>query len=129
MSDRSATTKAAFWVGVVFLLGAALGGMLGFVFAHKSFAAGPGAPPTHQQKIEHLTEELKLTAAQQKQLDTILTGMEAQYKEIHRQTDPLIDQARQRGRNQIRAILTPEQLPKFEEFLRRIDEERKRNGR
>jgi hypothetical protein len=55
--------------------------------------------------------------------------MEAQYKEIHRQTDPLIDQARQRGRNQIRAILAPEQLPKFEEFLRRIDEERKRNGR
>jgi Spy/CpxP family protein refolding chaperone len=129
MSDRSATTKAAFWVGVVFLLGAALGGMIGYVSAHKSYAAGPPPPPTHQQKIEHLTQELQLTPAQQKQLDGILTGMEAQYKAIHQQTDPLIDQARQHGRNQIRAILTPEQLPKFEDFLHRIDEERKKNGR
>jgi hypothetical protein len=28
----------------------------------------------------------------------------------------------------VRAILTPEQLPKFEEFLRQMDEQRKRNG-
>jgi Spy/CpxP family protein refolding chaperone len=39
-----------------------------------------------------------------------------------------MDQARQKGRDQIRAILTPEQKPKFEEFLRRLDEERKRNA-
>ena len=129
MNDRSATAKAAFWVGIVFLLGAALGGMIGYVSAHKSYAAGPQAPPTHQQKLDHLTQELQLTPAQQKQLDSILTDMEGQYKEIHKQTDPLIDQTRQRGRNQVRAILTPEQLTKFEAFLHRIDEERKKNSR
>jgi Spy/CpxP family protein refolding chaperone len=39
-----------------------------------------------------------------------------------------MEQARQKGRDQIRAILTPEQKPKFEEFLKRMDEERKRNA-
>lgn len=128
MSDRSTTTKAAFWVGAIFLFGAALGGMIGYVSAHKSYAASSQSPPTHQQKVAHLTQELQLTAAQQKQLDVILTDMEAQYREIHKQTDPLIEQTRQRGRSQIRAILTPEQLPKFEEFLRRIDEDRRKNA-
>jgi len=38
------------------------------------------------------------------------------------------DLVRQQGRENIRAILTPEQRPKFEEVLRRIDEERKKRG-
>jgi len=43
MSDTSATRKAAFWVGIVFLLGAALGGVLGYVFC-ASQLRGAGAP-------------------------------------------------------------------------------------
>ncbi len=35
---------------------------------------------------------------------------------------------RQKGRAQVRAILTADQLPKFEEFLKQMDEQRKRNG-
>ncbi len=35
---------------------------------------------------------------------------------------------RQKGRDEIRATLTPEQKPKFEEFLRKLDEARKRNN-
>jgi Spy/CpxP family protein refolding chaperone len=44
------------------------------------------------------------------------------------QMDAQLDQVRQKGRAQVRAILTPEQLPKFEEFLKRMDELHKRNG-
>ncbi len=33
------------------------------------------------------------------------------------------------GRNQIRQILTPEQLPKFEEYLRKLDEERRKRAK
>ncbi len=67
MSGMSVTRKAALWVGVVFLLGAALGGMIGYVFAHHTALAAP-------------------------------------------------------------AQMTDAQKPKFEEFLRRLDEERKRNA-
>jgi Spy/CpxP family protein refolding chaperone len=130
MSETTATRKAAFWVGVVFLLGAALGGMLGYVFAHHTAMAAPAQMTDAQkraQKVERLTQELNLTAAQQQQLDAILTSVQGEYKTIRQSTEPQIDQARQKGREQIRAILTPEQKPKFEEFLKRLDEERKKN--
>jgi len=34
----------------------------------------------------------------------------------------------QKGRDDIRAILSPEQKPKFEEFLKNLDDQRKRNS-
>ena len=79
-------------------------------------------------KIQHLTQELNLTGEQQRQLDAIIATVQAEYKAIHQSTAPQIDQAREKGREQIRAILTSEQKPKFEEFLKRLDEERKRNA-
>jgi hypothetical protein len=42
--------------------------------------------------------------------------------------DAQLDQVHKNGRDQIRAILAPEQKPKFEEFLTKLDAERKRNG-
>jgi Spy/CpxP family protein refolding chaperone len=80
------------------------------------------------QKVEELTRVADLTPEQRQQLEAILTQLHSEYKTLHEQSDAQIDQARQKGRNQIRAILTPEQKPKFEEFLRKMDEERKRNG-
>jgi Spy/CpxP family protein refolding chaperone len=62
-------------------------------------------------------------------VDAILLQRHAEAKVIHDQTDAQIDQVHQKGRQQIREILTPEQKPKFEEFLKRLDEERKREGR
>jgi len=131
MSGMSVTRKAALWVGVVFLLGAALGGMIGYVFAHHTALAAPAQlteTARRAQKVQRLTQELDLSADQAKQLDVIMASVQAQYKAIHQTTDPQIDEARQKGREQIRAILTPEQKPKFEEFLKRLDEERKRNA-
>jgi Spy/CpxP family protein refolding chaperone len=130
MNDTTATRKAALWVGAVFLLGAALGGVLGYVFAHRSYAATT-APQSDEARRAHrvarLTRELNLTPAQEKQLDAIMAEVQAQFKAVHQQTDPQFDQVRQKGRDQIRAILLPEQKPKFEDFLKRLDEERKRN--
>lgn len=131
MSEMSASRKAALWVGVVFLLGAALGGMLGYVFAHHTAMAAPAQmtdAEKRSQKVQHLTQELNLTGEQQRQLDAIIASVQTEYKAIHQSTEPQIDQARQKGREQIRAILTSEQKPKFEEFLKRLDEERKRNA-
>jgi len=63
---------------------------------------------------------------QQKQIEAIIASVQAQYKAIRQSAEPQVNEARQKGREQIRAILTPEQKPKFEEFLKRLDEERKR---
>jgi Spy/CpxP family protein refolding chaperone len=133
MSDVSttATRKAALWVGAVFLLGAALGGVLGYLFAHRPVsAANPplSEPERRAKRVAEFTKELSLTPQQTQQLDAILMQRHAETKAIHDQTDAQLDAVRQKGRAQVRAILTPDQLPKFEEFLKRMDEERKRNG-
>ena len=130
MSDTSATRKAALWVGAVFLLGAALGGVLGYLFAHRPVsAANPplSEPERRAQRVTELTKLLSLTPQQAQELDGILLHWHGESKAIHDQSDTQIESLRQKGRNEVRSILTPEQKPKFEEFLKRFDEERKRN--
>jgi Spy/CpxP family protein refolding chaperone len=131
MSDTPATRKAALWVGAVFLLGAALGGVVGYLFAHRPVsAANPplSEPERRARRVLQLTKDLSLTPPQAQQLDAILLQHHAETKAIHDQTDAQIEAVRQKGRAQVRAILTADQVPKFEEFLKRVDEERKRNG-
>jgi Spy/CpxP family protein refolding chaperone len=128
MSETPARRKAAVWVAVVFLLGAALGGMIGYGYAHRSVAAANAPlpePARRAQRVEQLTGQLGLTSDQAKQLDAILMQWHADVKMIHQQSDAQIEQLRQKKRNEIRAILTPEQKPKFEEFLTKLDAERK----
>lgn len=131
MNATSPNRRAFLWVAVIFVLGLALGSLGGYYISRRSFAAAP--PPTDEAKrarrVEQLTNELHLTPAQRQRLDQIIMGLQAQYKAIHNQSQPQIEQARQKARNEIRDILTPEQKPKFEEFLKRLDEERRRAGR
>lgn len=131
MNETSAKRTAALWVGAVFLFGAALGGVLGYVFAHHSAWAAnqsPSEPERRAHRVEQLTHDLSLTPEQGKQLDAILMRRHAEVKGIHDQSDAQIEQVRQSGRQDIRGILTPEQKPKFEEWLKRTDEEHRRNA-
>ena len=131
MSEMSATRKAALWVGVVFLLGAALGGVIGYSYEHHlvSAASNPLPEPARRaQRVAQLTGMLNLTSTQSQQVDAILLQRHTEAKAIHEQTDAQLDQVHQRGRDQIRAILTPEQKPKFEEFLKNLDQQKKRSG-
>ena len=131
MSEISATRKAALWVGVVFLLGAALGGMIGYSYAHHLVLAGSTSlpePVRRAQRVGQLTQLLSLTSTQSQQVDAILMQRHAEAKAIHDQTDAQLEQVHQKGRDQIRAILTPEQKPKFEEFLKNLDQQKKRSG-
>ena len=131
MNNLSAKRKAVLWVAVVFILGAALGGVLGYVFTYRSYASQVtqlNDQAKRQQRVAELTQKLSLTHDQQQQLDSIISRMQVEFKTIRKQVDPQIEDARQRGRNQIRAVLTPDQKPQFEEFLKHLDEERKKNA-
>jgi flagellar basal body-associated protein FliL len=132
MTETSATRKAALWVGLVFLLGAALGGLGGYVLAHQKYTVTTAAPTTdaakRAQKVQELTRVANLTPEQSQQLDAIIADIQSQMKSIRKTVEPQFNEAREKGRERIRAILNAEQRPKFEEFIRKLDEERKRNG-
>jgi len=117
--------KAAWLVILVFVLGLALGG-LSMRLAADRFWAGPHGPRDPARILQELTLELSLTPEQQKQLSTVLEDTKRKFDAIHEQYRPQIEQVRQGGRQRIRAILTKEQLAKFEARLQRLDEERKK---
>ena len=131
MSEPTVQQKASLWLAVIFLLGIALGGVLGYAFAHRSYAAAPGQLTAEQrraQKREQLAREVGLNPEQQSQIAAILDQAQAESKAIHAVSDPQLEAVRQKSRDRIRQLLTPEQKPKFEEFLRKMDEDRKRLG-
>ena len=132
MSTPTVQQKASLWLALVFLLGTALGAVSGYAFQHRSYAASAPAQLTAEQrraqKREQLTREVGLSAEQQTQVIAILDEAQAAYKAIHAVSDPQVDAVRQKSRDKIRVILTTDQKPKFEEFIRKMDEERKRLG-
>jgi len=132
MTEPTVQQKATFWLALVFVLGTALGAVLGYAFAHRSYAASAPAQLTAEQrraqKRAQLVREVGLTAEQQAQVMVILDEAQSEYKAIHAVSDPQIDAVRLKSRDKIRQILTAEQKPKFEDFVRKMDEERKRLG-
>lgn len=131
IGESPASRKAAIWVVIVFLLGGAAGWMFGYGYAHHSVAAARASMSEAERRanrVAELTEKLGLTRDQAKQLDAIVLQRHTDAKAVHEQLDAQLEKIRQGARDQIRAILTPEQKPKFEEFLQKLDAERKRNG-
>jgi Spy/CpxP family protein refolding chaperone len=82
--------------------------------------------PNPPRAMARLTNELNLTSDQQKQIGDILADMQRRYDVVHDQMNPQFAEIREQGHDQIRQILTPEQRPKFEEFLNRVAEDRRR---
>lgn len=133
MTESSTTRKAALWVGLVFLLGLALGGFGGYILAHQKYTVtNASVPPSdavrRAQKVQELTSLVNLTPEQSQQVDAVIADVQSQMKTIRKTLDPQLSEVRQNGRERIRAILTAAQRPKFEEYLQKLDEERKRNA-
>jgi Spy/CpxP family protein refolding chaperone len=130
MNGEASRRKAAFWVSAVFLLGIALGAVVGYGYAYRSYAA-TFAPMTEQakraRKEEEVTKLLNLTEEQRQKLDKAVTGFQGEMKVVRRQYEPQMDELRKKLRAEIRSFLTPEQIPKFEAFTEKLDRERKKS--
>ncbi len=124
--------KAWEWLLLVFVLGAAIGGVFGYGFAHRGFrlnkvsAAPPSEPERRAQRVADMTKEIGLTPEQSQKVDAIIASAHQEMKTIHDKGETDVDGVRQRARAQMREFLTDEQKPKFEEYVRRMDEERKK---
>ena len=132
MHVKRTNRKAVVLVLAVFVLGILLGALGTYMAGERVWARGEGhgGGKSRVRLQEQLTNELGLGAEQQQQLAAILAETKKRFEELYEPVRSQADLVRQQGRENIRAILTAEQRVKFEEILRRIDEERKkRNGR
>jgi hypothetical protein len=122
--------KAAIWLALVFVLGSATGGVFGYSLARRSYAATKTVIPSEAErrakKVAEMTQSIGLTGEQAQKVDGIIQNAQAEIREIHTKNDTDVDAVRMNARAQMRAFLTQEQMPKFEQYMQRLDEERKR---
>lgn len=124
--------KAGLWLALVFVLGAAVGGVFGYSFAHHTHAATMNVPPQlseperRAKRVAEMTRELGLTAEQSAKVDGIIHETHDEMKSVREKCESDVDGLRMKAREQIRLLLTPEQKPKFEEMVQRNDADRKK---
>jgi Spy/CpxP family protein refolding chaperone len=127
--------KAWEWLALLFVLGAAIGGVFGYSFAHRRHAAANpnvptmGEPERRAKRVAEMSKEIGLTPEQSQKAGAIIAAAHAEMRAIHDKAETDVDAMKQKARAQIREFLTAEQKPKFEEYVRRLDEERKREQR
>jgi hypothetical protein len=128
MENSKTGREAALLVLVVFLLGVLLGGLGNHLWGERVWGRqNPPGAPTRDQLVNDLTHELQLTAEQQLQLGAIVDDTRAKIHAAYAPADAQREELRQQGRARVRAILTSGQLPKFEAFMQRLDEQRKKD--
>ncbi len=125
--------QARLWLAVVFLLGAAIGVVVGYASAHRSYAdttAGPSMsePERRARRVAEITREVGLSPEQSQKLDGIIASTHEEMKKAREKSDAEIEGLRLKAREEMRGFLTAEQKPKFEAFVRKLDEERKKQG-
>lgn len=122
--------KAAIWLVLVFVIGAATGGVFGYSLAHRSYAATRPQVQTDAErrakKVAEMTREIGLTPDQAQKAEALITQAQTEIHAIHDQSDAQVDAVRMKTRAAMREFLTAEQKPKFEEYVQRLDAERKK---
>lgn len=111
-------------VAAAFLGGALLvGGLLGFTADRLILRRSECREWDQRQLRTRLAEDLRLNEAQRASVDSILDRRSARTRAIMEPIRPQLDSAVWTARDEIRAILTAAQLPKFEEMVRESDAE------
>jgi Spy/CpxP family protein refolding chaperone len=135
MQSKNERLEAAFLVFVVFMLGLLLGGVGSHLWDERASgqvqAQSSGQlnlKPTRDERVNDLTQRLQLTPEQQKQVASTIDDTLAKWKALYSPLDGQREEIRQQGRASIRAVLTPEQQIKFDDFLKRLDEQRKKEA-
>ncbi len=128
MENNKTRREAALLVFVVFLLGVLLGGLGNHLWGERVWGRqNPPGSLSRDQLVNDLTHELQLTTTQEQQLGAIVDDTRAKIHAAYAPADAQREELRQQGRARVRAILTPEQVPKFDAFMQRLDEQRKKD--
>jgi len=123
------TKKLLFHAAVIFTMltgGTALYAQMGPEQGGGNWGRGQGQPPTAEQRLQRMTQQLNLSDAQQQQIKPILENEATQMQALRgdsslSQEDRMakMKQIRQASASQIKPILNPDQQKQFEEMMSR----------
>lgn len=131
-SSTNSQSKARLIVVSVFVIGFAAGALSLNLYQRLTSSSDKGGPRGGAEfLIKRMNEEVGLATDQQEQIKKILDETGDKYREIRKEVDPVLkpfeprfNAVRQESRDRIRALLTPEQLPKYEEMVTKHDKMR-----
>ncbi len=90
-----------------------------------SGAQAEDGEPNHQRQMDKLQTELKLSGQQKQEVSKIFEETRPQLEALHKQMQELRDKMRTR----LKAVLTSEQMEKFDNLQQERREKRRRLGR
>ena len=108
-------------IAISLLIGLALGTAYGQWHAKESFHTQWKKGGMKQHMLKQFNRELHLTADQKKQVSAIFEAKHAQMLALHSQMRPQFEALRNSTQAEIRKILTPEQVIKFDEMNSRME--------
>jgi hypothetical protein len=113
--------KAHLIVVTAFILGIAVGASGQYLL---SYQAPPPPASTPAEVADELTRVLNLDQPQHSQVIQILSDCQTQSQDLKEQNRPHFQAIRENGRNRIRALLSPEQLVLFNQWIKDLDAKR-----
>jgi len=117
-------TKARLVIVAIFLFGFVGGALSMKLYTRATATTNADNERPRHYFFETLNQKCNLSPDQQSQIHAICDDTFNKFHDIGKQVEPQMNQARQEGRERIRAILTKDQLPKFEELLTELDKKR-----
>src|SRR5215813_12766734 len=140
-SKSTSQSKARLIVVTVFVIGFAAGALSLNLYQSLTGSDRKKEPPRGGTEflVNRMKERVGLNTEQQDQIKKILDETGEKYREIRHDMDPVMkpweprfNAVRQESRDRIRALLTPEQLPKYEQMVeehdKKMQEERERRS-
>ena len=131
-SSTNSRSKARLLVVSVFVIGFAAGALsLNLYQRLNPSSKREGGPRGSAEVLIKMSEQVGLEADQQEQIRKILDETRDKYRAVREEMEPSIkpfesrfNAVRQESRDRIRALLTPEQLPKYETMIENHDKMR-----
>lgn len=133
MQTKNARLEAASLVLVVFLLGLLLGGVGNHLWNERVQGSVQQATQLNTKSardlvVNDLTQRLQLTPEQQNEIAATIDDTRSKVQALYAPLDVPRAEIRQQGRANIRAVLTPDQQIKFDDFMKRLREQRKKDA-
>jgi hypothetical protein len=131
-SKTNSQTKARFIVVSVFVIGFAAGALALNLYQQLSRSSSRDVPHNGTEfLLKRMNDKVGLSSDQQEQIKKILDETNDKYRDIRKDLEPRIkdfeprfNAVRQESRDRIRALLSPEQLPKYEQMVQDHDKMR-----
>ena len=113
--------KGCLGVFLIFLFGGLFGAAITAGGIHqkvRELVVG-GPDKIVEEIVKKLKDDLKLDGSQQEMLKAIATETRIQLRAIRQETQPQVDEVMSRAEQKVRGILNAEQVPKFDEIVKR----------